>query len=106
MLIEHCLNVCLEVYLKLHPLWAEHKEVAIEKVSWLLEAGFIHPMCYPLWLASVVMIYKVDGKWRMYVDFTNLNKVCPRDSYPLPSVDALVYKILGCELLNFMDAHS
>ena len=45
---------------------------------------------YPHWLANVVMVKKTNEKWRMCVDFTNLNKACPKDSYPLPRVDVLV----------------
>ena len=42
----------------------------------------------------------------MCVDFTDLNKACPKDSYPLPSIDALVDSALGCKLLSFLDAFS
>jgi len=61
---------------------------------------------YPEWLANVVLVKKVNGKWRMCVDFTDLNKVCPKDSYPLPSIDALVDSASGCRLLSFLDAFS
>jgi len=47
---------------------------------------------------------KANGKWRMCVDFTDLNKACPKDSYPLPSIDALVDSALGCKMLSFLDA--
>jgi len=53
-----------------------------------------------------VLVKKANGKWRMCVDFTDLNKVCPKDSYPLPSIDALVDSASGCKLLNFLDAFS
>ncbi|XP_068502488.1 uncharacterized protein [Phaseolus vulgaris] len=49
---------------------------------------------------------KSNGKWRMCVDFTDLNKACPKDSYPLPSIDALVDSAAGCKLLSFLDAFS
>jgi len=42
----------------------------------------------------------------MCVDFTDLNKACPKDSYPLPSIDALVDSASGCKLLIFLDAFS
>ncbi|XP_065630950.1 uncharacterized protein LOC136068151 [Quercus suber] len=54
-----------------------------QEVGKLLEAGFIKEVYYPEWLANVVMVKKASGKWRMYVDFTDLNKACPKDSYPL-----------------------
>ena len=49
---------------------------------------------------------KANGKWRMCVDFTDLNKACPKDSYPLPSIDTLVDSASGCEMLSFLDAFS
>jgi len=51
-------------------------------------------------------VKKVSGKWRMCVDFTDLNMACPKDSYPLPSIDALVDSASGCRLLSFFDAFS
>ena len=50
------------------------------------------------------MVNKANGKWRMCVDFTDLNKACPKDSYPLPHIDQLVDFTAGHKLLNFMDA--
>ena len=52
------------------------------------------------------MVKKVNGKWRMCVDFTDLNKACPKDSYPLPRIDQLVDSTAGHKLLSFMDAFS
>jgi len=40
------------------------------------------------------------------MDFTDLNKACPKDSYPLPSIDSLVDSASGCRLLSFLDAFS
>ena len=56
----------------------------------LLEANFIREVYYPVWLANVVMVKKANGKCRMCVNFTNLNKACPKDSYSLPRIDILV----------------
>ena len=47
---------------------------------------------------------KANEKWRMCVDFTDLNKACPKDSYPLPNIDALVDSASGCKMLSFLDA--
>lgn len=90
---------------KLQPLQVEYKETTVEEVSQLLEASFIHLSHYPKLLAKVVMVHKGDGWWRMCVDFTNLIKTYPKDSYLLLLVDALVEKSSGCKLLSFMDAH-
>ena len=54
----------------------------------------------------MVMVKKANGKWRMCVDFTNLNKAYPKDSYPLPRIDQLVDSTVGHKLLSFMDAIS
>jgi len=54
----------------------------------------------------VVLVKKASGKWRMCVDFTDLNKACPKDSYPLPNIDTLVDSASGCRLLSFLDAFS
>ena len=52
------------------------------------------------------MVKKANGKWRMCVDFTDLNKACPKDSYPLPHINQLVDSTTGHKLLSFMDAFS
>ena len=54
----------------------------------------------------MVMVKKANGKWRMWVDFTDLNKACPKDNYPLPRIDLLVDSIAGHQLLSFMDTFS
>ena len=63
-------------------------------------------MHYPEWLANVVLVKKANGKWRMCVDFTDLNKACPKDSFPLLRIDQLVDSTTGQKLLTFMDAFS
>ena len=68
----------------------ERDQAIAEEVRKLQEADFIREVYYPDWLANVVMVKKANGKWRMCADFTNLNKACPKDSYPLPRVDVLV----------------
>jgi len=85
----------------------EEKRQAIkDETQKLLVAGHIREVQYPEWLANVVLVKKSSGKWRMCVDFTDLNKACPKDSYPLPSIDALVDSASGCKLLSFLDAFS
>ena len=65
---------------------------------------FIQEVYYPDWLANVVIVKKANGKWRMCVEFTDLNKACLKDSYPLPHIDQLVNSTTGHRLLSFMDA--
>ena len=65
----------------------ERQLVVREETQKLLSAGHIKEIQYPEWLANVVLVKKANGKWRMCVDFTDLNKACPKDSYPLPSIE-------------------
>ena len=84
----------------------KHNKAVTEKIEKLLEAGFIKEVFYPDWLANVVMEKKSNGKWRMCVDFIDLNKAYPRDSFPLPRIDQLVDSTTEHKLLSFMDAFS
>uniref|UniRef100_A0A2N9IJZ2 Uncharacterized protein n=1 Tax=Fagus sylvatica TaxID=28930 RepID=A0A2N9IJZ2_FAGSY len=87
--------------------FAPNRNQAIsDEVEKLLTAGFIREVYYPDWLANVVMVKKANGKWRMCVDFTDLNKACPKDSFPLPRIDQLVDSAAGHRLLTFMDTFS
>jgi hypothetical protein len=72
----------------------------------LLEAGFTKEVFHPTWLANPVLVKKKNGKWRMCVDYTNLNKACPKVPFPLPRIDQIVDSTVGCELLCFLDAYS
>ena len=66
-------------------------------------AGFIREVHYPEWPANIVLVKKANGKWRMCVDFTDLNKACSKDSFPLPMIDRLVDSTAGNKLPMFMD---
>ena len=68
----------------------ERDRAVAEEVRKLQEASFIREVYYPDWLTNVVMVKKASGKSRMCVDFIDLNKACPKDSYPLLWVDVLV----------------
>uniref|UniRef100_A0A2N9HH57 Integrase catalytic domain-containing protein n=1 Tax=Fagus sylvatica TaxID=28930 RepID=A0A2N9HH57_FAGSY len=85
---------------------SKRNNAIMEEVDKLLAANFIREVFYPDWLANVVMVKKSTGKWRMCVDFTDLNKACPKDSFPLPRIDQLVDSTAGHKLLTFMDAFS
>ena len=84
----------------------ERIEAAKEKVEKLLKAGFIRECKYSDWLSNVVLVKTSNGKWRMCVDFTNLNKACPKDDYPLPKIYRLVDSTACQTLLSFMDANA
>ena len=78
----------------------------MDEVNKLLVANFIREVHYPEWLANVVMVKKANEKWRMCVDFIDLNQTYPKDSFPLPRIDQLVDSIARHKLLTFMDAFS
>ena len=78
----------------------------MDEVNKLLSASFICEVYYPEWLANVVLVKKANGKWRMCVDFTDLNKAFPKDSFPLPRIDQLMDSTAGHKLLTFMDTFS
>ena len=63
-----------------------HQIIQVE-VDNLLNAGFIREVKYPKWLANVVVVPKKGGKWKVCVDYTNLNDACPKDSFSLPHID-------------------
>ena len=72
----------------------------------LLHNGFIRAMKYPEWLANVVVVPKKGNKWRVCVDYTDLNDACPKDSFPLPLIDQILDALAGHDMLSFLDAFS
>jgi hypothetical protein len=105
-IIEHSLGIDPSVHPKkqrLHKMSDEKTEAAKDEVYRLLEANFIEPIAYPMWLANVVMVQKKSGKWRMCIDFTSLNKACPKDNFPLPRIDKIVDSEAGCEVMSLLD---
>jgi hypothetical protein len=57
-------------------------------------------------LANPVVVRKANGKWRLCIDFIDLNKACPNDPFPLPRIDQIMNSTSGCDLLSFLDAYS
>ena len=105
--IQHKLNVDPErklVQQRRRVFAPERNQVITNEVNKLLSVGFIREVYYPDWLANVVLVKKANGKWRMCMDFIDLNKACPKDSFPLPRIDQLVDSTTGHKLLTFMDA--
>jgi hypothetical protein len=109
LVIVHKLNVDLNyspVKQRRRAFAAERNLAVAEEVEKLLKAGFIREVDYPEWLANVVLVKKSNGKWRMCIDFTDLNKACLKDSFPLPQIGLLVDSTAGHELLSLMDTFS
>jgi hypothetical protein len=70
-------------------MFEDKAEGARNEVKRLLSDGAIRQVKYPEWLANIVMVKKANGKWRMCIDFTDLNKACPKDEFPLLRIDSL-----------------
>jgi hypothetical protein len=84
------------------------EKVAIAKaeVQRLMDAGFIHEVQYASWLANVVMVKKKNGIWRVCTYFTDLNKCCLKDDFPLMRIDKVVDLAAGCETMALLDYFS
>ena len=65
----------------------EHADVVRDEMRKLKQAGAIKEVFYLEWLAITVVVKKKSGKWHVYVDFTDLNKACPKDPFPMPQID-------------------
>ena len=108
-IITHRLNISpsfKQVKQKRRSFAPERQKAINEEVDKLLQAGAIRKVEYPEWLVNVVLVKKVNGKWRLYIDFTDVNRACLKDSFPLPRIDLIVDATAGHELLSFMDAFS
>ena len=107
--ITHRLNASLSfkpVKQKQRSFAPERQKSINEEVDKLLQVGAIREVEYPEWLANVVLIKKENGRWRLCIDFTDINKACPKDSFPLPRINLIVDATAGHELLSFIDAFS
>ena len=82
----------------------EHAESVCQEVTKLKQAGAIKEVFYPEWLANTVVVKKKSGKWRVCVDFTNLNKACSKHPFPMPKIDQLVDATVGYPRMSFLDA--
>ncbi|XP_070682894.1 uncharacterized protein [Malus domestica] len=78
-----------------------------KEVDRLIEVGFIRDVWCPTWVSNVVVVGKKEkGKWRVCVDYTNLNRACRKDCFPIPKIDQTVDATAGYALLSFLDAYS
>lgn len=107
--IEHSLHVkedAKPIKQRLRRFAQDRKDAIKEELTKLLAAGFIKEVLHPDWLANPVLVWKKTGQWRMCVDYTDLNKSCPKDPFGLPRIDQVVDSTAGCELLSFLDCYS
>ncbi|KAK1667394.1 hypothetical protein QYE76_055553 [Lolium multiflorum] len=109
-LAEHALNVDPKAKPVQQSMrrFSEPKRKAIgEEVSRLRKAGFIRELKEAEWVANPFMVPKKDTTaLRMCIDYTSLNKHCPKDHFPLPRIDQIVDSTAGCDRLSFLDAYS
>ena len=84
----------------------ERQKAINEEVGKILQANAIRVVEYPEWLANVVFVKKANGKWRLCIDFIDINRACQKDSFPLPRIDLIVEATAGHKLLNFKEAFS
>ena len=82
----------------------KHVDAVSDEVVKLKCTGAIKEVFYPEWLANTMVVKKKSGKWRVYVDFTNLNKACTKDLFPMPRIDQLMDATTGHPQLSFLDA--
>jgi hypothetical protein len=108
--IEHSLNVDPKATSKRQHLcrFADERRDAIKKeLAKLLATGFIREIFHPEWLANPVLVRKKNmNEWRKCVDYTDLNKHCPKDPFGLPWIDQVINSTAGYGLLCFLDCYS
>jgi hypothetical protein len=108
-LIEYSLNVNTKASPKMQRLrrFAQDKRKAIKKeIAKLLVVGFLKEVFHPDWLANPVLVKKKkNNEWRMCIDYTDLNKHCPKDPFRLPRINQVIDSTTGCVLLCFLDCY-
>ena len=82
----------------------DHFDAVKDEVMKLKQAGFIKEVFYLKWLANTVVVKKKNEKWRVCVDFTDLNKACLKDPFLMPRIDQLMDAIVGHHRMSFLDA--
>jgi hypothetical protein len=107
--IEHRLNIDPSVESRRQKLrkMSDDKLVAVKsEVQRLLDATVIREVMYSKWLANTVFVKKKNGKWRMCIDFTDLNKTTPKDNYPMPRMDQVVDSAANAAVMSLLDYFS
>ena len=84
----------------------ERQQFIAEEIKKLEAAGLVRGVLHPTWLANPVVVRKANWKWRVCIDFTDVNKACPKDPFPLPRINQTMDSTSGCDLLSFLDAYS
>lgn len=104
----------LEIYKDAKPIkqttcrLSEPKRLAVgEEIDRLLKANFIREIKISTWLANPVLVPKKNTDiLRMCIDYTSVNKHCPKDNFPLPRIHQIIDSTAGCQRLSLLDAYS
>jgi hypothetical protein len=92
---------------KLRRFTPDKREAICAKLARLVVDGFIREVLHPEWLSNPVLVLKKNKvDWRMCVDYTDLNKHCPKDPFGLPRIDQVVDSTARCSVLSFLDCYS
>jgi hypothetical protein len=109
-LIEHPLNIDPKATSKrkhLHRFADDRRDALKKELAKLPAAGFIREVFNPKWLANPILIRtKNTNEWRMYVDYTDLNKHYPRGPFKLLWIHQVIDSTASCDLLCFLDCYS
>jgi hypothetical protein len=85
----------------------DEREAIKKELTKLLAAGFIKGVYHPECLSNPVLLLKKNNhEWRMCVDYTDLNRHCPKDPFALPCIDKVINSTAGYVLLSFLDCYS
>ena len=82
----------------------DHSDAIKDEVMKLKQAGAIKEVFYPEWLVNTIVVKKKNEKWRVCMDFTDLNKAYPKYPFPMPQIDLLVDATIGHSQMSFLDA--
>jgi hypothetical protein len=91
---------------RVHQMRTKVLEEVKKEIEKMLEAGFIRPCRYAEWISSVVPVQKKDGRWRVCVDFRDLNRATLKDEYPMPIAEMFINMAVGNKILSFMDGNA
>ena len=108
-IIYHKLAICPKakpISQRKRKIGEEQRKAVKEEVDKLLNANFIREVRFSTWLANVVMVKKANGKWKMCINYIDLNRVCPKDAYPRLSISRLVDGVSGFQVLSFLVIYS
>jgi hypothetical protein len=109
-LVEQQLKVypqAMPIRQKLRRFTPDKREAIRVELARLVSASFIREILHPEWLANPILVLKKNKvDWHMYINYTDLNKHCPKDPFGLPRIDQVVVSTVGCSMLSFLDSYS